>query len=63
MGKFIAGIIGLIFLAVALGYGGFVVKRWFNWEFAYKDNVIAASTETVCKMVKPEYLKDPNQCK
>ena len=43
------------FIAVA-GIGGWLVKRWWNYNvpYGYEEQV----EETVRKMVKPEYLKD-----
>jgi hypothetical protein len=44
----------LAFLCVCLlGYGGWHLKRWFNYEFEYKDKV----EETIREMVKEECLK------
>ncbi len=49
----------IIFAIICLmGYGGWHLKRWANWELAYGDDVKLA----VCEMVKPEALKDPSVC-
>lgn len=48
-----------VLIAAGLAYGGFHLQRWFHWEFAYGDNV----KQTVCDMVKPEHLKNPEDCK
>ncbi|KKN46792.1 hypothetical protein LCGC14_0669200 [marine sediment metagenome] len=54
----IISIIMLIVFVILLGYGGWHLKRWVNWELAYGDDVKLA----VCEMVKPEALKDPSVC-
>ena len=51
-------IMGAIIIG-SLVYGGFKIKRWFNYEFGYASQV----RESVCDMVKPEYLKRPEDCK
>ena len=50
-------VIGVII--VAISYGGWQLKRWWNYNWGYESQV----TQTVCDMVKPEYLKQPNNCK
>lgn len=53
--------IGYLIVAIALCgviYGGFLVKRWFNYEFGYASQVQGS----ICEMVKPEYLKNPSEC-
>ena len=47
--------IGMGIIFVGLMYGGFVLNRWFNFNFGYATHVRAE----ICKMVKPEYLKEP----
>ncbi len=51
-------VIGLIITAIliigALGYGGWRVKRYFNYKFEYKDQV----TKTVRELVKKECLNE-----
>lgn len=49
----IGGSILLIFFIIGVAYGGFRLYRWFNWEFAYQNNV---RTEIV-NMVKQSCLK------
>lgn len=44
--------VGLVFIA-SCAYGGFVIKRWFNWNYAYQDDVI----ELIYENVKKECLK------
>ncbi len=39
-------------LVGGLAYGGFYLKRWFNYKFGYGSQV----EETVKKLVKPECL-------
>jgi len=51
--KVVGAIIGIIFI-VALAYGGWYLKRSVNAWLYYDD----ATTEQVCKMIKPEYIKD-----
>lgn len=48
----------VIILVGALIFGGFWVKRWFNYEFGYQ----AAVKTEICNMVKPEYLINPKDC-
>lgn len=48
----------LAIVLVPLAYGGWHLKRWFNYEFGYGADV----QQTVCQMVKPEYLKNPKDC-
>lgn len=56
--KIVIGVLVLIVLIPIL-YGGWHLKRWFNWSFGYSND-----TKTiVCEMVKPEYLKNPEDCK
>ena len=52
---------GFILAAVVIGliaYGGWHLKRWWNYNWGYEAQV----TQTVCEMVKPEYLIDPTKC-
>jgi len=51
------GIAGIIVFGL-LVYGGWHLKRWFNYSWGYESQV----TETVCSMVKPEHLIDPKKC-
>ena len=51
--------LGAIIIVTGLAYGGFKIQRWFHWTFSYEDDV----KTTVCEMVKPEYLKNPEVCK
>lgn len=39
-------------VAIPLVYGAFLLYRWFNWEFAYRDKVEV----TIKEMVKKECL-------
>lgn len=48
-----------IILVIAIGYGSWVFKRWANYSWSYEDQVKAS----ICDMVKPEYLKNPQHCK
>ena len=54
------GIIIVVGLAIilSLGYGAWHLKRWWNYTWGYQSQV----TETVCEMVKPEYLINPEKC-
>lgn len=51
-------IIALILIAL-VSYGGWHLKRWFNYTWGYQSDV----TKTVCELVKPEALVDPTKCK
>lgn len=53
----LAWVIGVVLFA-ALGLGMWKVARWWNYTWGYETQV----QETVCEMVKPEYLKDPSDC-
>ena len=48
-----------ISLVCALFYGMFQLKRWWNYKWGYQNQV----SETICEMVKPEYLINPEDCK
>ncbi len=48
-----------ILVIALLSYGGYHLKRWWNYTWGYESQV----TTTVCQMVKPEYLVDPSKCK
>ncbi len=52
-------VVGILIFVGVLMYGGYQLKRWFNYSFGYQGQVI----EEVCNMVKPEYLNDPSLCK
>lgn len=57
-GKFIGMVVvGVICFGLFI-WGGWHLKRWINYSWGYESQV----TETVCTMVKPEYLKDPSRC-
>lgn len=45
--------IGIVSIGL-LAYGGFLVKRWFNYEFGYEKQV----EETVKTLVKNNCLKN-----
>jgi hypothetical protein len=47
-----------IILIVTLTVGGYFIKRWWNMFWYYGD----ATKEIVCEMVKPEYLKNKEDC-
>jgi len=51
--KKIAPIIVAFTLVGLLAYGGWSLKRWFNWEFQYEESV----RQTIREMVKEECLK------
>jgi hypothetical protein len=48
--------VALILIAM-LSYGGWHLKRWFNYNWGYQSDV----TETICELVKPEALVDPTK--
>lgn len=59
MGKdFLSVLIAIVFVG-CLVIGGYYLKRWWNVFWYYGDEM----KETVCEMVKPEYLKNPDECK
>jgi hypothetical protein len=45
---------GAIILISAIGYGLWVVGKTINYKLSYQSMV----EDTVCSMVKPEYLKE-----
>ena len=50
-----------IFVLVVIAgviYGGYQIKRAWNYSWGYESKVQWSS----CDMVKPEALKDPEQC-
>jgi hypothetical protein len=49
-------IIVSILLISGLAYGGWQLKRWFNYSFGYESDV----ENTVKELVKPECLKARN---
>jgi uncharacterized membrane protein (DUF2068 family) len=51
--KKIAPIIVAFTVVALLAYGGWQLKRWFNWEFQYESYV----KQTIREMVKEECLK------
>lgn len=51
-------VIGFFILFAAGTYLSYAFKRSWNYNWAYKSRV----EQTVCEMVKPEYLIDPNDC-
>ena len=57
MKNLLSTILAVSFVAV-LAYGGWSVKRWFNYEVGYSSDV----KEQVCSMVKKEYLKEGVVC-
>jgi len=48
-----------VVLIAGISYGGWHLKRWFNWTYGYGSDV----TEAICVMVKPEALINPEDCK
>ena len=48
--------ISAFLLICLLGYGGWHLKRWWNWEFEYRQNV----EQTIRDMVKEECLIETN---
>lgn len=49
----------LIVAMSVLGYiGVWYIQRSFNYAWGYESQV----ESTICKMVKREYLKNPNNC-
>lgn len=53
-------VIGFLVIAL-LAYGGWKVKRWWNYSWGYQSQV----QKEVCNMVKPEHLtvEGKNICK
>lgn len=49
---------GLIITTLILSYAGWAASRWVNYALSYESQVVG----TVCEMVKPEYLKTPEEC-
>lgn len=58
MMKFIGGALVVAVVVGLIGWGIFTMKRSWNYSWGYQDKV----EETVCDMVKPEYLVDPSKC-
>lgn len=57
--KYLFGFISVVLVLVLIVWGIYQVKRSWNYSWAYKSRV----EQTVCEMVKPEYLKNPGDCK
>jgi len=55
----VAGAIAALAIVGLVTYGGWRITKWWNYSWGYNSSVV----DTVCKMVKPEHLKDPNACK
>ena len=51
-------VIAVLVIIGLISWGGWHLKRWWNYTWGYESQV----TETVCEMVKPEYLKNPSRC-
>jgi hypothetical protein len=56
--KFWGGIICVVLLLVVIAWGSYHFQRWWNYTWSYESQV----TDTICEMVKPEYLKHPEKC-
>ena len=56
--KYIGGIILIVAVVILIGVGIYQFKRSWNYSWGYESKVQG----TVCEMVKPELLKDPEQC-
>lgn len=52
------GIVAVVVFAV-IAWGAWKFQRSWNYSWAYENFVRG----TICEMVKPEYLKNPQQCK
>lgn len=54
-------LLGILVICIIIGIaiGIYQAKRWWNYYWGY-----ASQVETsICEMVKPEYLKNPEKCK
>jgi len=51
-------ILGLILVCSVIA-GIYFIKRWWNYNLGYESQV----TDTICVMVKPEALINPEDCK
>lgn len=58
MKQVIAGIVIFFLIIGGISYGYFQWKRTWNYSWGYESRV----KETVCEMVKPEYLRNPEDC-
>jgi len=47
--------ISAVLLIGLLAYGGWILQKKLSYSFSYENMV----KETVCEMIKPEYLKQP----
>lgn len=56
--RYLLSILGIFLLICLVSYAGYQFNRWWNYSWSYESKV----QETVCEMVKPEYLKNPEQC-
>lgn len=56
--KIIGYAIIVIVLIISVPVGCYQVKRAWNYNMGYESQV----TDTVCKMVKPESLVNPDDC-
>lgn len=52
--KALAAITAFLLVSI-LSYGGWILFRYWNYSWGYESMV----RNTVCEMVKPEYLKEP----
>ena len=53
----ILGYLAVILIIGVVSYGGWILQKKISYTFSYEEMV----EETVCKMVKSEYLKKPCQ--
>lgn len=56
--KLIAGGVGVVIILATISYIAWQWKRDWNYSWSYESRV----QQTVCVMVKPEYLKNPKEC-
>jgi len=56
--KYLAGSVLLVLVILSVSYGGYQFKRWWNYKWGYAAQV----QTTVCEMVKPEALINPERC-
>ena len=59
MAKLILYGVLILVLLIGIPYGIYKFKRWWNYSVGGYSTAVEG---TVCEMVRPEYLKNPERC-